>query len=29
MGDMVKSVTDQFKTYFEGQTLKKFINEPY
>ena len=27
MGGMVKSVTDQFKEYFEGQTLEKFINE--
>jgi Rrf2 family protein len=29
MGGMVKSVTEQFKSYFEGQTLEKFINEPY
>ncbi|MBW6480003.1 MAG: Rrf2 family transcriptional regulator [Bacteroidales bacterium] len=29
MGGMVKNVTDQFKSYFEGQTLEKFINEPY
>lgn len=29
LGGMVKNVTDQFKTYFEGQTLEKFINEPY
>lgn len=29
MGGMVKNVTDQFKSYFEGQTLEKFVNEPY
>ncbi len=29
LGGMVKDVTEQFKTYFEGQTLEKFINEPY
>ncbi len=29
LGGMVKSVTDQFKSYFEGQTLEKFIKEPY
>lgn len=27
MGGMVKTVTDQFKEYFEGQTLEKFIKE--
>ncbi len=29
MGGMVKSVTDQFRSYFESQTLEKFVNEPY
>lgn len=28
MGGMIKSVTAQFKDYFGGQTLEKFINEP-
>ncbi len=27
MGGMVKSVTNQFKDYFHGQTLETFINE--
>ncbi len=29
MGGMIKDVTNQFKEYFQSQTLDKFLNEPY
>ncbi|TVQ89057.1 MAG: Rrf2 family transcriptional regulator [Bacteroidetes bacterium] len=29
MGGMVSKVTNQFKEYFEEQTLERFIKEPY
>ncbi len=29
MGGMIKDVTNQFRQYFQSQTLDKFLNEPY